>query len=175
MRLTIELDDKTYTMFQLALSLEEADDEEVIRGFINEYCRSVIAKESNSMPTNFLVQNQDSNRNNSNDEYYGKAKRKISRWASKGQGIPHRIIKAYLLSEKEGIADLEEMRRLCTNKDRGDLYVGDSKKFDTNFSQMKYDSIRSHGHVFDVFGTRVSLWNEVEEMIYYYEKAFREN
>jgi len=122
-------------------------------------------KEAKAMNFNTALLNQDDNPN------YGKAKRKISRWANKPDGIPHKIIKAYFLSEIEGSAEISDIKKLCCD-DVGPLRIGDEKKFDVNFSQLKYDSDKSHGHIFDVLGTKVTLWEEVEPEMMYYKNQF---
>ena len=70
-------------------------------------------------------------------DFYGKALQRIPMWALKPSQYNHKIIKAYFMAEHiAGEATLLMMERLCSDKERPDLYV---PTFKNNYSQMKLD------------------------------------
>ena len=173
MKLNIHLDDREYSRFKFALELNAENEEEVIKNLINNYSKSAILHDAETMGFVKLNDSKDTN------PYYGKAKRKISRWVARRDRIPFKIIRAYLLLEKEkGTVTLSDLKNSCCHpddKEKKETYVGDEKKFDSNFSQLKYDSEKSYGKVFEVFeevnGKRVvTLWKEIKPVIDLYKE-----
>jgi len=103
-------------------------------------------------------------------DFYGKAIQRIPMWALKPSQYNHNIIKAYFMAEHiAGEATLLMMERLCSDKERPDLYV---PTFKNNYSQMKLDGPKSHGKVFEDDGNRVWIWDEVEETLMKYKNSF---
>lgn len=103
-------------------------------------------------------------------DFYGKAIQRIPMWALKPSQYNHKIIKAYFMAEHiAGEATLLMMERLCSDKERPDLYV---PTFKNNYSQMKLDGPKSHGKVFEDDGDRVWIWDEVEETLMKYKNSF---
>ena len=93
-----------------------------------------------------------------NKDFYGKALQRIPMWALKPNQYNHKIIKAYFMSiDIAGEATLIMMERLCSDKERPDLYV---PTFRNNYSQMKLDGPKSHGKVFEDDGECVMIWDE---------------
>lgn len=68
-----------------------------------------------------------------------------------------------------GEATLTMMERLCSDKERPDLFV---PTFRNNYSQMKLDGPKSHGKVFEDDGERVWVWDEVEDTLVKYKESF---
>lgn len=103
-------------------------------------------------------------------DFYGKAIQRIPMWALKPSQYNHKIIKAYFMAEHiAGEATLLMMERLCSDKERPDLYF---PTFKNNYSQMKLDGPKSHGKVFEDDGDRVWIWDEVEETLMKYKNSF---
>lgn len=92
-------------------------------------------------------------------EIHIKSRDRMAGWAQKKHQINHKIICAYLICmEKDGIATIESMRRLCSQVN-SDLYV---RTFNTNYANMKTESAHSHGKVFEDDGHNVWLWEAIE-------------
>ena len=170
MIVSFDIDEKDYKRFNTVLTLRGESQSEILKCLINGYAKSVLIGEINAIDNDGSIVTPEQ----MEDKNYAKAIKKMFRWAARKDGIPHKIIKAYLLSEKDGVADLYEMRKLCTDKNRPDLYVGDEKKFDMNFSQLKYDSARSHGHVFNAWGEEITVWDKVDCTLRKYADKFLE-
>ena len=91
-------------------------------------------------------------------------------WALKPNQYNHKIIKSYFMSiDIAENATIVMMERLCSDKNRPDLYV---PTFKNNYSQMKLDGPKSHGKVFEDDGNHVWIWNEVEETLMQYKSEF---
>jgi hypothetical protein len=93
---------------------------------------SVISKD-----TDFVI-----GQNNNNESY--KYLYRIRMWAKKPTQYNHKIIKAYLSLEKNGTVYLDNLKRLCS--DKNSPYFVDT--FNTNYPQMKTDLGHPHGKVF---------------------------
>lgn len=101
---------------------------------------------------------------------YGKANRRIRKWAECEGQINHKIISAYFTClEHEGFATVESMRKLCSDRSNTALYV---EKFAGNYANMKTDAGHSHGRVFEDDGHRVWIWDVVEPTLLKYRKEF---
>lgn len=80
-------------------------------------------------------------------------------WADKHWQNNHKIICAYFIClEKDGLATIESMRRLCGDSGNPALYV---KRFSENYASMKTEAGNSHGKVFEDDGNRVWIWDVV--------------
>jgi hypothetical protein len=95
-------------------------------------------------------------------EDYGKAKRKLPRWADNPQQANHRIIRGYLaLQKKNGVVTFDSLREQCTNPDTRNTFV-DPSKFYGHFQSMKTDAGKSHGKFFiENTDGSISVWDEV--------------
>ena len=101
---------------------------------------------------------------------YGKANRRIERWAKNENQINHKIVYAYFICiENEGFATIEYMRKLCSNKNDKTLYV---EKFNENYANMKTDAAHSHGKVFEDDKNKVWIWSVVEPTLLKYKSEF---
>ena len=95
---------------------------------------------------------------------YGKANRRIERWAKNENQINHKIVYAYFICiENEGFATIESMRKLCSNKNDKTLYV---EKFNENYAA------HSHGIVFEYDKKKVWIWSGGEPTLLKYISEF---
>lgn len=103
-------------------------------------------------------------------DYYGKAIQRIPVWALKPNQYNHKIIRAFFEAEDaDGEVHLSTMEKLCSDKERSELYV---PTFRNNYAQMKIDGPKSHGKVFEDDGDRVWIWKEVEEVLRSHKNSF---
>lgn len=75
----------------------------------------------------------------------------------------------FMAIDIEGEATLLLMERLCSDKERPNLFV---PTFRNNYSQMKLDGPKSHGKVFEDDRDRVWIWDEVEKILLKYKSSF---
>lgn len=109
------------------------------------------------------------------ERYYGMANRKIGLWARRKDQGNHRILCAFNEAENKetGKAKLANMERIYYDYyDRSNLEqrVPD---FRSNYAQMKIDSRKSHGKVFEDDGVNVTIWEEVYETFMKYKDSFK--
>lgn len=72
--------------------------------------------------------------------------------------------------EKDGVATIESMRKLCSQNNTP-LYV---QKFDANYTNMKTEAGNSHGKVFEDDGHKVWLWKTIESDVLSRKNIFLE-
>ena len=91
-------------------------------------------------------------------------------WALKPEQYNNKIIRAYFKAvEITSCATIDVMERLCSDKDKPELYV---TTFKNNYAQMKLDGPKSHGKVFEDDGEKVTIWHEVEDTLMRYKSSF---
>ena len=148
----------------IALRLMGDDEDEVFENCIKSY----IAKTFGAVSKEY---SQDNTAKAVDEKaYYGKAIQRIPVWSLKPNQYNHKIIKAFFEAEQStGNVRLDTMEKLCSNKERSDLYVS---TFKNNYAQMKIDGPKSHGKVFEDDGEYVWIWKEVEEVLRKYRDAF---
>jgi len=106
----------------------------------------------------------------SSGDFFGKAEQRIPIWALKPDQYNHKIIRAYFTAvDMAGEATITLMEQLCSDKNNPELYV---PTFKNNYSQMKIDSSKSHGKVFEDNGDKVWIWSEVENTLMKYKSNF---
>ena len=149
--ITFTVDSDVYEKFNIALSLSRELSDEAANACLRWYIAQAFGNASKVYTPKATKQTD------TNKDFYGKALQRIPMWALKPNQYNHKIIKAYL------------MERLCSNKDRPDLYV---PTFRNNYAQMKLDGPKSHGKVFEDDGDRVWIWDEVEETLMQYKSSF---
>lgn len=168
-QITLEIDENILVRFNMALQLNNETCDNVCETFMKRYFMDSFSKEANSYfpttvsaPTRQCVENS----------FYGKALKRIAKWASKPNQINYKILRAYLqLSDEIEFVSYENLMLRCNDEDKHtDVYV---PTFATNFAQMKFDGEKSHGKVFVVNenGT-VSLWDYVEDEVMKYKSEF---
>jgi hypothetical protein len=86
-----------------------------------------------------------------------KVQRRLKLWSNRPDQINHRILKAYLELEQNGLSEITET----------DLRnaLGSEETFDSNFNQMKNISEKNHGKVFEQIGELVRIWPPVEPYV----------
>ncbi|WP_346936035.1 hypothetical protein [Clostridium sp.] len=159
------VDADVYEKFNIALNLTGETSDEAADACLRWYIAQAFGNASKEYipKTGKLIDNIDK-------DFYGKATQRIPMWALKPNQYNHKIIKAYFMAiDIEGEATLLMMERLCSDKERPDLFV---PTFRNNYSQMKLDGPKSHGKVFEDDGERVWVWDEVEKTLMKYKSSF---
>lgn len=102
------------------------------------------------------------------NRYYKKAWRKIDKWAKCPTQINHKIVAAFFEAERlYGTVNLTDLHRLYRQID------GRNKDtFDSNYLQMKIDTEKSNGKVFEDDGYRVWIWKEIKSRLMEYKEWF---
>lgn len=165
----VNIEDDILSKFAMALQLTGEDVHSVMEDFMKDY----ISKSFSNVAT--LFSRKDSvkfSQESFKDENYGKALRKISKWANNPSQINHKIVRAYLqLAEESELVSYDALKRRCSdNEGHPDVYIS---TFDSNFAQMKFDGDKSHGKVFEVDDTGyVTIWFYVEDEIMRYKEKF---
>jgi len=163
--ISFTVDSDVYEKFNIALNLSEDTLEEAMDNCLRWYIAQAFENASKEY-TPRIVKQTDSN----TKDFYGKALQRIPMWAVKPSQYNHKIIKAFFMSvDIAGEATLTMMERLCSDKERQDLFV---PTFRNNYSQMKLDGPKSHGKVFEDDGDRVWIWDEVKETLLKYKESF---
>ncbi|MBT3318385.1 MAG: hypothetical protein HN948_03130 [Clostridia bacterium] len=162
------VDEDVINKFEIALNLSKENRNDVFESFMNNYIASVfskISKEHSSTTTKGLP-------NMKNTSYdYGKAKRKIPKWAANSNQYNHRILRAFFQIEKDmGFVPYSVLEKRCADNDsHPDINV---PTFRSNFDQMKVDNSKSHGKVFEVKYGNVELWDYTKERVLEYKNDF---
>lgn len=102
---------------------------------------------------------------------WGKAIKRIPRWARNPQQNNHKILRAFFqLKHELGNVTLDALRRRCSDPiGHPNTYV---PHFDNNFSQMKFDNGNSHGKVFEEHDGYVTIWDRLTDTIQRYRDYF---
>lgn len=162
----LNIDEDILLRFNMALQLNNENSEEVCEAFMKRYFLESFSKEANSYSGKEISVQP------SQDDYFGKALNKIGKWAKKPNQINHRIIKAFLMLSKElPFVTYNDLLKRCTDEETyPEVYV---TTFANNFNQMKFDSEKSHGKIFEVDSSGVvTLWDYIENEIIRYEGDF---
>lgn len=160
------LDNDVYEKFNLALCLTHEDENEVIERFMRNY----IAKSFGRTSQEYSINEEKQIISNLDKDYEGKAIQRIPHWALKPNQYNHKIIRAFFEAERiMGEVTIDAMERLCSDRERSELYV---PTFKNNYAQMKIDGPKSYGKVFEDDGKRVWIWKEVENVLYRYKDKF---
>jgi len=164
--ITFTIDADVYDKFCIALNLTNDTEDIAIENCMRWYIAKTFEKASQTYnPRTTAKQVADAGK-----DFYGKAIQRIPVWALKPDQYNHKIIRAYFKALKgTGRATIEMMERLCSDKDKPELYV---PTFKNNYSQMKLDGPKSHGKVFEDDGENVWIWSEVEETLMKCKNSF---
>ena len=161
-KIIVSVENDVYDKFCMALSLTNKTQEEAIVECLRWYISKTFSKVSQEYSYTSVRKND--------TDFFGKANQKIPMWALKSSQYNHKIIKAYFMAlDIAGEVTLSMMERLCSDKDRPDLYV---PTFKSNYSQMKLDGIKTHGKVFEDDGNVVWIWKEVEDTLLKHKNSF---
>ena len=116
--ITFTVDSDVYEKFNIALSLSRELSDEAANACLRWYIAQAFGNASKVYTPKATKQTD------TNKDFYGKALQRIPMWALKPNQYNHKIIKAYFMSiDIAEHATLMMMERLCSNKDRPDLYV----------------------------------------------------
>lgn len=165
----LNIDEDILLRFNMALQLNNENCEEVCEAFMKRYFLESFSKEANAYRGKDM---QDNPFSIPQENYFGKALNKISKWAKKPNQINHRIIKAFLMLSKElPFVTYNDLLKRCTDEESfPEVYA---TTFTNNFNQMKFDSEKSHGKIFEVDSSGVvTLWDYIENEIIRYEGDF---
>lgn len=91
-----------------------------------------------------------------------RVEKKLKLWVDRPHQTNHKILKEYLKLRQKGITNISE-GMLC-DKVTEDGSIG-VNQFHTNFAQMKTDSPKSHGKIFETIGKSVEIWDPVAEYV----------
>ncbi len=160
---TFNIDSDVYEKYCLALTLSREEESDAIEN----YMRTYIAKSFERVSQEY---NPKVSKQISSGDFFGKAEQRIPIWALKPDQYNHKIIRAYFTAvDLAGEATITMMERLCSDKGHPELYV---PTFKNNYSQMKIDSSKSHGKVFEDNGNKVWIWSEVKNTLMKYKSSF---
>lgn len=164
MELNLFIEDELYKRFAMALQLSGEKQEDAFINMMKSYITRVFSQEVATFES--VQQNVPANDNN-----YGKALHRISKWAQKPSQINHKILRAYLQLAENGIVTYKMLANFCNNEnEHPDVYV---PTFSSNFAQMKFDGENSHGKVFEVDENGVvSIWDYVQKKVDEYKNSF---
>lgn len=102
---------------------------------------------------------------------WGKAIKRIPRWARNPQQNNHKILRAFFeLKQELGNVTIDALRRRCSDPTgHPNTYV---PHFDNNFSQMKFDNGNSHGKVFEEHDGYITIWDRISDTLQKYRDYF---
>ena len=160
------VDQDVYDKFCMALKLSNEEENAVIEKGMRSYIARIFDRVSHEYNTSGVNKTS----METGTDYYGKAIQRIPVWALKPNQYNHKIIRAFFEAEDaDGEVHLSTMEKLCSDKERSELYV---PTFRNNYAQMKIDGPKSHGKVFEDDGDRVWIWKEVEEVLRSHKNSF---
>lgn len=163
--ISFSVDSDVYEKFNMALNLSGETVDDAGEACLCWYIAQAFGNASKEYTPRIAKQTDSGSK-----DFYGKALHRIPMWAMKPSQYNHKIIKAFFMAiDIAGEATLTMMERLCSDKERPDLFV---PTFRNNYSQMKLDGPKSHGKVFEDDGDRVWIWDEVEETLVKYKESF---
>jgi hypothetical protein len=164
--ITLSVDEDVYEKFCLAMNLTKDSKEIAIENCMRWYIAKTFGKASQEYNIKTTIKTS----KEGNLDFYGKAIHRIPLWAIKPDQYNHKIIRAYFKCLKTiGRATVDDMERLCSDRDVPKLYV---PTFRSNYSQMKLDGPKSHGKIFEDDGETVTIWHEVEDTLMRYKSSF---
>ena len=160
-KFTIEIEEDIIRKFEIALMLANQSKEEIVESLMREY---IISKFSGvAMSMGGVEKEIVANKGDTLE--YGKALKKIPKWIEKQKQVPYKIIRAFLqLQDEIEYVRVQDLESRCNDEKKyPDVYV---PTFSTNFAQMKLDSEKSHGKVFEITEEGfVCLWDYVKDEI----------
>ena len=163
--ISFSVDSDVYEKFNMALNLSGETVDDAGEACLCWYIAQAFGNASKEYTPRIAKQTDSGSK-----DFYGKALQRIPMWAMKPSQYNYKIIKAFFMAiDIAGEATLTMMERLCSDKERPDLFV---PTFRNNYSQMKLDGPKSHGKVFEDDGDRVWIWDEVEETLVKYKESF---
>lgn len=158
-KITFELDSDLHMKFSVALKLNHETQKAALEKCVKEYISKVFFSESEKYSTTTPLSTETP-----------KAIKRIPRWAANPDQINHKIIRAYfLLSESLDSVTVYDMEHLCLDASKPDTYC---PTFRNNYAQMKIETPKSTGKVFEEKNGFVSIWDRVEPTLMKYRESF---
>ena len=161
-----EIEETLYKRFIMALQLTEEEPNDVVERLLKSYVSKTFLQEATSCNDQRRVQIAPKT-----DVDYGKAIRRLPKWARTPSQLNHKIIRAYLQLAEDGIVTYDLLAVRCHDPiQHPDVFV---PTFNSNFAQMRFDEHTSHGKVFEVDNRGiVTIWSEVEPYLNKYKDFF---
>lgn len=103
-----------------------------------------------------------------------KAVRRMKLWSQRPDGHPYKVIRAFLLAQKNGVASRQLIEDYCTNMiDHPDMYIECFTERGSLASLMT-DAGNSYGHVFEMRPRhdKIKVWAPIMEAMEKYRDAF---
>ena len=165
-KVIFEIEEALYTRFIMALQLTEEEPNDVLEKLLKSYVSKTFLQEATS-----CNDEKHTPITPKADVDYGKAIRRLPKWARNPSQLNHKIIRAYLQLAEEGVVTLDRLAARCNDPIRHpDVFV---PTFSSNFAQMKFDEHTSHGKVFEVDHRGIiTIWSEVAPCLNEYKDLF---
>lgn len=158
-KITFTTDKDTHEKFSVAIMLAGDTQTAALNKCMKEYISKVFSQVSEQYAPNTPLSTEEP-----------KAIRRIPRWANNPNQINHKILRAYLLlkkhNEKITVYDIE---KVCLDQSKPDTYV---PTFRNNYMQMKIETPKSTGKVFEEKNGLVEIWDRVKDTLSLYENDF---
>ena len=158
-KITFSIDPDVHSKFTVALMLTGETQTAALEKCVKEYISNVFFKEGEKYSATTPLSTETP-----------KAIKRIPRWAKNPDQINHKIIRAYLLlkeeNEKVTVLDIE---KLCLDRTRQDTFA---PTFRNNYAQMKIETPKSTGKVFEETNGFVTIWERVEPTLTEYKDYF---
>lgn len=185
--LIFNLPDELANKFELAVQLTGDNRDALAEEFVRNYLAKALQSAANEFRTPEPqktqqrtqnapppVQQQADNQSEPQQDTWqewGKANKRIPRWARNPQQNNHKILRAFLeLKQELGNVTIEALRRRCSDPTgHPNTYV---PHFDNNFSQMKFDNGNSHGKVFEEHDGYITIWDRISDTLQRYRDYF---
>ncbi|MBQ9481091.1 MAG: hypothetical protein IJU84_02885 [Clostridia bacterium] len=160
-RITFTIEPNVHEKFTVALMLSGETQKAALEKCVKEYISKTFYKESEKFSTTTPLSTETP-----------KAIKRIPRWAKNPDQINHKIIRAYLLlsAENEQVTSYD-MERRCLDRNFSDTYA---PTFRNNFAQMKIETPKSTGKVFEEKNGFVTVWERVAPTLESYREYFTE-
>lgn len=158
-KITFSIDKELHEKFTVALMLTNETQTSALDKCVREYIsKTFLSVSEKYSPTAPLSTEKP------------KAIKRIPKWAKKPEQINHKILRAYLLlAEENEIVTIYDMEKLCLDRTREDVYT---PTFRNNFTQMKIETEKSTGKVFEERNGIVTIWDRVEKVVNNYKEYF---
>ncbi len=158
-KITFQIDNDLHMKFSIALSLKKETQRAALEKCVKEYIADVFLTEGEKYsPTTPLSTETP------------KAIKRIPRWAVNADQINHKIIRAYFIaSQQNETVTVFDMEKLCLDSSRPDTYA---PTFRNNYAQMKIETAKSTGKVFEEKNGFVTIWDRVAPTLEKYKEYF---
>ena len=158
-KITVSIDKSVHEKFSVALMLTGETQSLAIEKCMKDYISKIFFTEGEKYSSTTPLSTETP-----------KAIRRIPRWAKNSDQINHKIIRAYLLLKKENEQiTVFDMERLCLDSSKQDTYC---PTFRNNYAQMKIETPKSTGKVFEENHGFVTLWDRIEPTIEQHKEYF---